>query len=67
MCSSSCHRRMSTISRVSTHIVSAEEPGLGSVAIYQETRGTESEDTKSYLREWRPIPRINGHHKYTIQ
>ena len=64
VCSSSCHRRMSTISRVSTHSVSAEEPGLGRIAIYQETRGTDSEDTeslttKSYLREWKPIPRIN--------
>lgn len=72
VCSSSCHRRMSTISRVSTLSGRGEEQDIGRVAIYQEARGrrgsedTDSVTTRSYLREWRPIPRLNGHQMHNV-
>ena len=72
VCSSSCHRRMSTITRVSTLGGRGEELDIGRVAIYQEARGrtgsedTDSVTTRSFLREWRPIPRLNDHQMYNV-
>ena len=62
VCSSSCQMRMRRVSKLSTFSAMEEEPGR----IRQGSRGrTESEDTdsmttRSFLREWRPIQRIDG-------
>ena len=73
VCSSSCVRRMSTMSRASSLSVMGEESEVTRLTMYQDDRrmttyqerrtdsvDTDSLTTRSYLREWRPIPRLDG-------